>query len=234
MKHLVKAAALAAGMMVFSGIGFAQCKIAVVDMQVAVTESAEGKVKATQFEARVEEWKVKIKKIQDEKDAAEKKLQSQSSIASAAVISDLNRTIKDKGTELQRMNEDAQKDVEEYRDSLLSPLMKVADELMNALSLEKNYSIVYDLSAPDSNIVYSSKECNITEDVKNRLNARSSGAAASTSTTGARGTTPAPTAPATGRGAATPSTAPATAPAAGAAGTRGTAPPAPAATPPGR
>ena len=33
MRQLVKAAAIVAGMMAFSGIGFAQCKIVVIDMQ---------------------------------------------------------------------------------------------------------------------------------------------------------------------------------------------------------
>ena len=172
MKYMVKAATLAAGIMVFSAVGFAQCKIVVIDMQKAVVESNEGKVKAASFDAKVAEWKAKLDKIQGDIDSAQNKLKTQSSLASAATINELNKTIKDKGTELTRMSEDAQKEVEEFRDQLLTPVMKVADDTMNALAAEKNYSTVLDLSAQNSTVVYSSKECDITEEVMKRMNAK--------------------------------------------------------------
>jgi outer membrane protein len=180
MKHLVhvmKAAGLVAGMVAFSGVGWAQCKIAVVDMQNAVLESNEGKVQSAKFEGRVTEWQGKLKKIQDEIDAAQKKLQTQSGIASQAVIADLNKTIRDKGSELTRTQEDATKDVDDYRDSLLNPIMKTADEITQALSAEKGYGIVLDSSAQNSSIVYTSKDCEITTEVKTRMNAKSGVAA---------------------------------------------------------
>src|SRR5438094_6024352 len=122
MVHLVKTAAIVAGIMAFSGIGYAQCKIAVVDMQEAVTGSNDGKAKSKLFDAKVDEWKVKIDKTQKEIDTATDKLKQQSAVASQAVISELQKTIRDKTSDLTRMQEDAQKDVEDYRDSLLSPV----------------------------------------------------------------------------------------------------------------
>jgi hypothetical protein len=106
----------------------------------------------------------------------------------------LNKAITDKQTELTRTSEDAQKDVDSYRDELLGPVMEVAQKTMNDLAVEKGYSIVYDLSAPNSPIVYSAKDCNITEEIKTRLNAKGATAAP------ARGATPASAPPATGRG----------------------------------
>jgi len=82
-------------------------------------------------------------------------------------------------------------------------VMEVAQKTMNDLATEKGYSIVYDLSAPNSPIVYSAKECNITEEIKNRLNAKGGAVAAP-----ARGSSPAPATPGTGRGAVTPATPP--------------------------
>jgi Skp family chaperone for outer membrane proteins len=228
--RLVKAAVIVAGMMAFSGIGYAQCKIAVVDMQEAVTGSNEGKAKAAQFDARVEEWKTKIDKLQGEIDQANAKLK-QSAIASQAVTNELQKTIRDKTSELMRMQEDAQKDVEEYRDSLLSPVMKVADEVMQALATEKGYGIVIDSSAQNSSIVYASKDCDATTEVKTRMNAKSGVAAPAT---GAKGPTTAPKAPAVGTAPASTSRPPANPPAsqppaAGTSGTQTKSPPAPAA-----
>jgi len=214
MKQLVKAAALAAAITAFSSVGFAQCKIVVVDMQEAVTGSNEGKEKAAKFDARVKEWTDKLDKIKTDLDANQKKLQAQQSLASPSVLATLNKSITDKQTELTRTSEDAQKDVDGYRDELLGPVMEVAQKTMNELAVEKAYSIVYDLSAPNSPIVYTSKECNITEEVKTRLNAKAGTAAKPTATTpkplapapaaGRGGTTPAATPPAAGRGATTP------------------------------
>lgn len=203
MMQLVKATAVVAGMLAFSAMGFAQCKIVVVDMQEAVTGSNEGKEKAAKFDARVKEWTDKLDKIKADIDGNQKKLQAQQSIASATVLQGLNKAITDKQTELTRTSEDAQKDVDGYRDELLGPVMEVAQKTMNDLATEKGYSIVYDLSAPNSPIVYSAKDCNITEEIKNRLNAKGGATAAP-----ARGASPASAAPATGRGAVTPATPP--------------------------
>ena len=181
--RLVRVAAIVAGMMVFSGIGYAQCKIAVVDMQEAVTTSNEGKAKAELFDARVAEWKGKIDKIQADIDTAQAK-SKQSTLLSQTAMADLQKTIRDKGSELTRMQEDAQKDVEEYRDTLLSPVMKVADEVMNALAIEKGYGIVIDSSSQSSSIVYASKDCDATNEVKTRMNAKT-GTAASAAKPGA-------------------------------------------------
>jgi outer membrane protein len=207
MRQLVKAAAIVASMVAFSGIGFAQCKIVVVDMQEAVTGSNEGKEKAAKFDARVKEWTDKLDKIKADIDGNQKKLQAQQALASQTVLAALNKSITDKQTELTRTSEDAQKDVDGYRDELLGPVMEVAQKTMNDLAMEKGYSIVYDLSAPNSPIVYSSKDCNITEEIKTRLNAKGASPASP-----ARGASPTSAAPAAGRGATTPA---ATAPAAG-------------------
>jgi outer membrane protein len=231
MRQLVKAAAIVAGMLAFSGIGFAQCKIVVVDMQEAVTGSNEGKEKAAKFDARVKEWTDKLDKIKADIDGNQKKLQAQQALASQSVLASLNKAITDKQTELTRTSEDAQKDVDGYRDELLGPVMEVAQKTMNDLAVEKGYSIVYDLSAPNSPIVYSSKDCNITEEIKTRLNSKGATAAPARGgslspaapAAGRGATTPAATPPAAGRGATAPAT---TAPAAGRGATT------PAATPP--
>jgi len=56
-------------------------------------------------------------------------------------------------------------------------VMKVADEVMNALATEKGYGIVIDSSAQNSSIVYASKECDVTNEVKTRMNAKTGTAA---------------------------------------------------------
>jgi outer membrane protein len=213
MKQLLKAAALVAAITAFSSVGFAQCKIVVVDMQEAVTGSNEGKDKAAKFDARVKEWTDKLDKIKADLEANQKRLQAQQSLATPSALATLNKNITDKQTELTRTSEDAQKDVDSYRDELLGPVMETAQKTLQEVAAEKAYSIVYDLSAPNSPIVYSSKDCNVTEEIKNRLNAKAGTAAKPATTTApkppAATQSPAPA----GRGGTTPPAATAPAPA---------------------
>src|SRR5207248_10928819 len=123
MRQIGKAGALVAGMLVFGGIGFAQCKIAVVDMQDAVVGSNEGKAQSAKFDAKVADWKKKIDQINTELEGAQNKLKTTQSLASQSVIAGLNKNISDKQTELQRKTEDAQKEVNDFREQLLSPVM---------------------------------------------------------------------------------------------------------------
>ncbi len=188
---MIRAAAIVAGMMAFSGIGFAQCKIAVIDMQDAVIQSNEGKVKEAAFKVKADDWSAKLQKKSTDIDALTNKAKQQQSLASPAVIADLQKQIKDGQTELQRMSEDAQKDVDEYREQLLTPVMQAAEEVMTALSTEKGYGIVFDTSVPNSPIVYASKDCDITNEVKTRMNAKAA-VAAPAAAAGAKPTTPPP------------------------------------------
>src|SRR5438270_886262 len=109
-------------MVVFSGTGFAQCTTAVVDMQVAVTTSNEGKAQSTKFDAHVAEWQAKLSSIRKDISAAQNKLNAQPGMP-RQVIDDLNETIRNKTVELTLALSDAQKDVDNYRESLLSPIM---------------------------------------------------------------------------------------------------------------
>jgi|GEM_PF-2948364 len=243
MKQLVKATAILAGMMAFSGIAFAQCKIVVVDMQDAVIKSNEGVAQNAKFDAKTAEWVAKLDKKKADIDALNTKYKQQQALGTASALAELKRQIDTATTDLNRMTEDAQKEVDDYRDQLLSPIMMTAQATLDALANEKNYSIVYDLSAPNSPIVYSSKECDITNEIKTRMNAKTAAAGTTTPATGGRGaTSPATTTPATGRGGAatgttttpprggtTPAT---TTPAAGSRGTTPAPPATPPATPP--
>jgi outer membrane protein len=180
MKHIVNArkAIASMGMMViFGGIGFAQCKIAVVDMQAAVVRSDEGKAQASKFDARVKEWTSKLDVIQREISKAQKELNGQSAKIPEDSDAVLNARIREKTSELARMRSDAQKDVDIYRDSLLGPVMKVATETAKTVAAEKGIASVVDSSAPLTAPLPAGggKDCNITDEVITRMNARSRG-----------------------------------------------------------
>jgi len=177
MNHKVNArnAVATVGMMVvFSGIGFAQCKIAVVDTQEAVVSSNEGKAQGPKFDARVKEWTAKLNVIRGEISKAQTQLKGQSARPPQDTVAVLNARIQEKTSELVQMLSEAQKDVDNYRDSLLRPLMKVAAETAETVAAEKGISSVVDSSAPLTAPLPAGggKDCDITTEVTTRMNAR--------------------------------------------------------------
>jgi outer membrane protein len=174
----VRKAVASVGMMVaFSGVGFAQCKFAVVDMQAAVLDSNEGKAQAPKFDARVKEWTTKLDIIRSEISQAQRQLNGQSARIPEASNAVLNERIREKTSELARVQSDAQTDVDKFRDSLLGPLKKVVAETAQAVATEKGIASVVDSSVPLTAPLPAGggKDCDITTEVITRMNAKSGG-----------------------------------------------------------
>jgi Skp family chaperone for outer membrane proteins len=175
MKRFTKTVPLIVCMMGFGGMAFAQqCKVAVVNMQEAITGSNEGKAQSGKFDARVREWKNKIDVIQREIDNARRQLQGQSGRPNTADINELNKTIVEKTRELAQTTGDAQKDVDVYRDSLLAPVQKSATEIAKAVATERGIDSVVDSSSPTTSSfqIPAGGNCDITSEVKTRMNAK--------------------------------------------------------------
>jgi Skp family chaperone for outer membrane proteins len=177
MKHLVNVGRVVAflGMTVaFSGIGFAQCKVAVVDIRATVIGSNDGKAQAAKFDVRVKEWTAKLDIIRREISNAQKQLNGQAARIPEDSDAVLNGRIQAKSSELARIQSDAQKDVDNYRDFLLGSVMKVAAETAEMVAAEKGIASVVDSSAPSTGPMPDAvgKDCDFTAEVKARMNAK--------------------------------------------------------------
>ncbi len=146
-------------------------KIAVVDFERAVVESVEGKKASAQFNAKVEEHRAKIEAKQKELEDIQARLSTQQRALSETAIADLNRNLQRGQTDLTRMNEDAQRELDGYRNELLRPISEAAGRLLEAFSAEQSYTMIFDLSNPQTNIVYVSDALNITAEITRRIDA---------------------------------------------------------------
>ncbi len=146
-------------------------KIAVVDFERAVVESVEGKKASAQFNAKVEEHRSKIEAKQKELEDIQTRLATQQRALSEAAIADLNRNLQRGQTDLTRMNEDAQRELEGYRNELLRPISEAGAQLLEAYAAEQSYTVIFDLSNPQTNIVYASDTLNVTTEITRRIDA---------------------------------------------------------------
>src|SRR5262249_53534910 len=102
---------------------------------------------------------------------AQKKLQNGARTLSDSAKSDLQREIDRKTTELQRVNEDAEKELQTLRDELLRPIAERATQILQAMGAEKNYTIVVDLSNQEHNVIWYNPKNDITAELIKRIDA---------------------------------------------------------------
>jgi outer membrane protein len=180
-------------------------KVAAVDFERAVVQCAEGKKASEKFNAAVQAKQAELAQRQKDIDDGTKKLQNGARTLSDAAKAEIQKDIDKKTTDLQRLNEDAQKELETMRDELLRPIAQKATALLNAMAEQQGYTMVVDVSNPQSNVVFVNPKFEITEELIKRIDAEAAKAPAAS-----EGAKPAGTAPAAN--ATRPLTTPATAP----------------------
>jgi len=169
-------------------------RVAVVDFEKAVVESAEGKKSSERFNATLQSKQAEAEKRQKELEDAQKKLQTQGAALSETAKANLQKDIDRRTIELQRFNEDAQKELQSVRDELLRPIAERASAILNALAAEQGYTLIVDISNPQSNIVWFNPKNDVTEEVTRRIDATKTTEAARPPSA-VRPTTPPPASP---------------------------------------
>src|SRR5438094_5592012 len=166
-------------------------KVAVVDFEKAVVESVEGKKSSDKFNGTLQAKQADGEKRQKEVEDAQRKLQTQERTLSDTAKANLQKDIDRRTTELQRFNEDSQKELQSLRDELLRPIAERASGILNALAAEQGYTVIIDISNPQSNVVWSNPKNDITEELTRRIDA------ATKTTEAAKPPAPSPVRPAT-------------------------------------
>ncbi len=146
-------------------------RVAVVDLQKAITENAEGKKAQEQFMAafnkKQQEFDTKQKALAE----AQTKLQSGDKAMSETAKADLAKSIDKMNTELQRMNDDAQKELPDLQQTLFKPIAEKTQEVLKAYSTENGFAVVFDVSSQASSIIYVQDVADITTEIIRRVDA---------------------------------------------------------------
>jgi len=146
-------------------------KVAVIDLQKAITENADGKKAQEKFMA---EFNKKQKEFEDKQKAmteAQTKLQTQDKALSDSAKAELSKTIDKLNTDLQRMNDDAQKDLGDLQQQLFRPIAEKAQDVLKSYSTENGFAVVFDSSSQANSIVYAAEVADITTEIIRRIDA---------------------------------------------------------------
>jgi outer membrane protein len=136
----------------------AQSKVAIINLQRAVLESAEIKKASAELEAKYRPRQQQMDKLQKDLQALQQNLQTNAGKLTPQAEADLTTQGQRKQRELQRLTEDLQADVERERNDILGKSSQRMQAVVKKLAEGKGIDVVVDIS----NTVYFKPDLEIT------------------------------------------------------------------------
>jgi outer membrane protein len=147
-------------------------KVAVVDMERAIVQSVDGKKAETSFTTRLEELRKNVEGKQKAIEDAQNKLKTQDRVLDESVRAERTRDIERQQTELARVQEDAQRELETLRTDLMRPIAQIAEKVLQTYAQEEGFTVIIDRSTPQNeSIIYVNPQVEITETITKRIDA---------------------------------------------------------------
>jgi outer membrane protein len=138
----------------------AQIKVAIINLQRAVLDSAEIKKASAEMEAKYKPRQQQMEQLQKDLAGIQNQLQVNAGKLTPQAEADLNAQGTRKQRDLQRMTEDLQADVDRERQDILSRSSQKMQEVVKKLAEAKGLDMVVDVS----NTVYFKPALEITTD----------------------------------------------------------------------
>jgi len=135
-------------------------KVAIINLQRAVLESAEIKKASTEMEAKFKPRSQQLEQLQADLNKIQQQLQSTTIKLTAQQEADLQAQGARKQREAQRIQEDLQADVDRERNEILSKTSMKMSAVVKKLAEDKGYDMVVDVS----NAIYFKPALEITND----------------------------------------------------------------------
>jgi Skp family chaperone for outer membrane proteins len=146
-------------------------QVGVVNVLRAIVETQEGKAANQDFQKKYEARRDELLKKQKELEDLQQQLKSQSNTLNDQARSALARNIDTKTTELQRAQEDAEKEFNQLRNDIFNRIGSKLAPLIQEYAKEHKFTLVLDSSNENSQLSYIDPVIDITDDVIKRYDA---------------------------------------------------------------
>lgn len=150
-----------AGFLVLSASAWAQAKVAIINMQRAVVETAEIKKAQAELAAKFRPRQEAMEKLQQELQSIQQQLQAGAGKLSPQAEQELTIQGQRKQREYQRITEDLQADVDAERNDILARTSQRMQEVVSKLAEEKGLDVIIDVG----NAVYFKPALDVTDEV---------------------------------------------------------------------
>jgi outer membrane protein len=138
---------MAASAAVFAGVAAAQSKVAVVNLQQAVLQTAEIKKVSTDLEAKYKPKQAEMEKLRTEITEIQQKLQAGQGKLTPQAEQDLSVQGQRKQRDLQRKQQDFQEEWDNERNEILQKSGQQMADVVKKLAEERSVDIVVDVSS---------------------------------------------------------------------------------------
>ena len=146
-------------------------KIGVMNVLRAIVECSEGKQANEEFQKKFEAKRDELSRKQKEVETLQQQLKSQAATLNDEAQAALTRSIQVKTTDLQRSQEDAEKEFNELRNQIFNRIGSKLAPLVQQYAKEKNFTLVLDSSSQTTQLTYVDPATDITDDVVKRYDA---------------------------------------------------------------
>jgi outer membrane protein len=143
----------------------APTKIAVIQVQAALTATKEGQKAAADLEARMGPRKKELDGKQAEIKELQERLQRGGNTLSDSAKEDLTRNIDTKTKSFNRQLEDAQAELEQEQQKVIGALGQKMMAVIDKYAQQNSYAIVIDVSNQNTPVLYASNSVDITKEV---------------------------------------------------------------------
>jgi outer membrane protein len=140
-------------------------KIAVIYFQGAIVGTKDGQKAAAELEAKATPKRKELEQKQNEVNSLQDQLNKGQNTLSDAAKAELYKNIEIKKKALQRDYEDAQEDVKQEQDKILQQLSQKLVAVIEKYSRDHGFSLVVDVSSPQSPVLYASPTVDITKEI---------------------------------------------------------------------
>jgi outer membrane protein len=139
---------------------FAQAKVAIINSQLSVIETAEIKKAQAELEAKYKPRQAQVESLQKELQALQSQLQAGQGKLTPQAEQDITMRGQRKQRELQRVGEDLQADVDRERQEILGRSSERMQNVVKKLAEERGLDVVIDVS----NTIYYKPALEITKE----------------------------------------------------------------------
>ena len=146
-------------------------KIGVMNVLRAIVECREGKQANDEFQKKFEAKRDELSRKQKEIEALQQQLKSQAATLNDEARAGLSKSIEQKTTDLQRSQEDAEKEFNELRNQIFNRIGSKLAPLVQQYAKEKNFTLVLDSSSQTTQLTYIDPATDITDEVVKRYDA---------------------------------------------------------------
>jgi outer membrane protein len=145
---------------------FAQAqKMAVINMQDALLGTKDGQKAAADLKSKFTPKEQDLQKKQQDIQAKTEQLRKTGNTISDDAKASLQRDIDTLQRNLQRDSQDAQQDLQAEQQRVLGDLSQKMQQVVNKYAIDKNITMVFDVSGQPNNVIFASSSTDITRDI---------------------------------------------------------------------